>query len=120
MNGKEIKKIRKNLGLTQKQLAEYLGVHYLTVLNYEKGKTIPQSKGVILQTLAKKHNIKDFAGNCNVNGNQNINGTQIVSDQSQEIKMLKEKNELLQETIKDKNKIIDFLEKQNKSLKNKK
>ena len=49
MNGLEIKEKRIKLGLTQEELANLIGVSKNTVLNYEKGNTIPESKIKILK-----------------------------------------------------------------------
>lgn len=55
MNAKEIKKRRKELNLTQSELAKMIGVSPFTVLNYEKGKKIPDSKiGILNKVLFGK------------------------------------------------------------------
>ena len=51
MNGLQIREKRKKLGLTQLELAEQLGVSKNTVLNYEKGSVIPESKITILNKI---------------------------------------------------------------------
>jgi len=51
MNGKDILKKRKELNLTQMQLAEMLGLSYKTIQNYESGGTIPKSKYPILRSF---------------------------------------------------------------------
>ncbi len=51
MNNLDVKKIRKDLGLTQQDFADKLGVSRNTVLNYERGETIPQSKSIILNIM---------------------------------------------------------------------
>lgn len=51
MNAIEIKEKRKKLGLTQKQLAELLGVSYQTVNGYENGKEIPSTKIQLLENI---------------------------------------------------------------------
>lgn len=51
MSDLDVKEIRKNLRLTQQEFAEKLGVSRNTVLNYEKGETIPHSKSIILHTM---------------------------------------------------------------------
>lgn len=51
MNAIEIKEKRKKLGLTQKQLAELLGVSYQTVNGYENGKEIPATKIQLLENI---------------------------------------------------------------------
>jgi transcriptional regulator with XRE-family HTH domain len=51
MNAKEIKEKRKKLGITQKKLAELLGVSFQTVNGYENGKEIPTTKHQILDKI---------------------------------------------------------------------
>lgn len=51
MNALEIKKIRKELKLTQAEFAEKIGVSRDTVINYEKGGAIPTSKIKMLNNL---------------------------------------------------------------------
>ena len=51
MNGLEIKNYRIKKGYTQDALAKLLGVSKNTILNYEKGKTIPDSKNELLEKI---------------------------------------------------------------------
>ena len=51
MEGSDIKRRREELGLTQKELGDLIGASRETVINYEKGKTIPQSKSEILHKV---------------------------------------------------------------------
>lgn len=51
MNALEIKKIRKELKLTQAEFAEKIGVSRDTIINYEKGGAIPTSKIKMLNNL---------------------------------------------------------------------
>lgn len=51
MSNIDIKKIRKNLGLTQEEFAKRLYVSFRTIQNWEKGETIPVSKHAILSEL---------------------------------------------------------------------
>ncbi|AWH74845.1 hypothetical protein DCS32_11945 [Dokdonia sp. Dokd-P16] len=51
MTGEEIKLRRKELGLTQLELSKKIGVSVNTVVNYEKGKTIPDSKLSLLNSI---------------------------------------------------------------------
>ena len=48
MKSIELKKLRKEKGLTQEQLAKIIGVSTKTIVNYEKGTVIPNSKREIL------------------------------------------------------------------------
>lgn len=51
MNGEEIRIQRKKLGLTQKELAEKLGVSFQTLNGYENGKPIPDTKIELLNSI---------------------------------------------------------------------
>lgn len=51
MNELDVKKIRRVLGVSQKKLAEMVGVSEKTIQNWEYGNTIPKSKHVILRKL---------------------------------------------------------------------
>lgn len=55
MNYLEIKENRKRLGLTQQELADLLGVSKNTIVNYEKGMKIPDSKIPILNKVLNKN-----------------------------------------------------------------
>ena len=47
----DVKQLRKNLGLSQSELADILGVHYRTVQNWETGTPIPKTKYTMLCKL---------------------------------------------------------------------
>lgn len=51
MNDLDIIKIRRDLGKTQQEFAEFLGVDRRTVINYEQGKKIPASRIKLLEIL---------------------------------------------------------------------
>lgn len=51
MNKEEMRKKRKALGLTQKELAELAGVSFQTINGYENGKEIPSTKHQILDRI---------------------------------------------------------------------
>lgn len=81
MNDLDIKKIREELGVSQEQLAEMVGVHSRTIQNWESGSTIPKSKHAILRDLVVKP--QRYAGGgeqTNVHGN-NINGNNVTVNQ---------------------------------------
>lgn len=59
MNALEIKKKRKELGLTQADLAKSLGVSLRTVSNYEKGEVIPETKQGLLHTILSNNSTKE-------------------------------------------------------------
>ena len=54
VNALEIKLKRKELGLTQDQLAKLVGVSKRTIINYEKGEVIPDTKREIFHNFLKK------------------------------------------------------------------
>ena len=88
MNDIDIKKIRKELGLTQVELAKRLGVDTKTVQNWEYGSNIPKSKHAILRNLIKKPQMYAGGEQSNVNGN-NINGNNVtVNNQPDTIEKL--------------------------------
>ena len=61
MKGLEIKEKRKKLNLTQEELGKLMGVTKKTILNYESGEVVPQSKREILhQVLNSPTDIKDI------------------------------------------------------------
>lgn len=47
----EIREIRKRNNITQEELAKKLGVSRNTVVSYERGAVIPESKLVLLRTV---------------------------------------------------------------------
>lgn len=51
MNGLDIKDLRLKIGITQRELAEMVGVSEKTVQNWEYGKPIPTTKHQILRTI---------------------------------------------------------------------
>jgi transcriptional regulator with XRE-family HTH domain len=56
MKALDIKEKREKLGLTQEQLAKKVGVSKNTILNYEKGKVIPDSKRELLEQILNNEN----------------------------------------------------------------
>lgn len=57
INYLDIKKKRKKLGYTQQDLADLIGVSKNTIVNYEKGMKIPDSKIPILSKILYNENI---------------------------------------------------------------
>ncbi len=52
MNSKNIKELRKKIKMTQEELGRAIGVSKRTIINYEKGEVIPQTKNEILHNIA--------------------------------------------------------------------
>ena len=59
MTGKEIKELRKKLGLTQEEFAKLLGVGYTTVNRWENGKSEPRGQALI--TIKKFKELVEYA-----------------------------------------------------------
>jgi len=55
MNTLDIKEIRRKLQLTQEELGNLIGVSRNTIINYEKGGKIPDSKSTILNNLLNEN-----------------------------------------------------------------
>ncbi|SFO05593.1 Helix-turn-helix [Paenimyroides ummariense] len=55
MNTLDVKEIRKKLQLTQEELGNLIGVSRNTIINYEKGGKIPDSKSTILNNLLNEN-----------------------------------------------------------------
>jgi len=51
MDGSDIKEYRKKMKLTQEELAKKLGITKRTIINYEKGEIIPESKVKLFQHI---------------------------------------------------------------------
>lgn len=51
MNNLDVRELREKLGLKQQEFADLIGVSRNTVINYEKGMPIPDSKSTILRRL---------------------------------------------------------------------
>lgn len=78
MNDLNVAELRKILGLSQKALAERLGVHPRTIQNWEAGGEIPQSKRALLCSLIPSQHIV-FGGQHVENGDA-VNGDKIVEE----------------------------------------
>jgi transcriptional regulator with XRE-family HTH domain len=72
VNGNDVKKLRAALGISQKELAEKLGVSTRTVANYEAGGVIPANKQLMIDSILKN------ARNVTITGDGNIANTGIV------------------------------------------
>jgi len=59
MNAQELKKMRKEAGLTQQELANLIGVSLKTIQNYENGEVIPETKHEILHRVLSKAIVKE-------------------------------------------------------------
>lgn len=55
IKGIDIKMLREKLNQTQEEFGNLIGVSGRTIINYEKGNKIPESKTEILHNLWNKH-----------------------------------------------------------------
>ena len=103
MNDINVKIIRKKLNLTQEKFAKLIGVSKNTVLNYEKGRKIPDSKITILHNL-----IDQYEENTMVNEQITNYGipTELTLDPVED---LRNQIYLLKDKLKDKEEIITLL-----------
>lgn len=115
MNSIDIINIRQNLGLSQAKFAELIGVDRRTVINYEQGKKIPESKIKLLDLLLKNENsssnaqpIYDSKGHNNSSSDENLN---------REILDLKDHIKTLKNFIEEKTTVAEFYKAENKRLK---
>jgi transcriptional regulator with XRE-family HTH domain len=106
MNEKKIKELRKKLNISQKKLAEMLGVHLRTVQNWENGSKIPQSKEMLIRNIACYENAlkeqnQSIIGDNNTQTGANSNVSTRQHDESFEVARLRvlieEKDKLLAE-----------------------
>lgn len=72
MNAKDLINNRKKSKLTQKQLAEKLGVDRRTIINYEKGELIPESKVKLLHFIFDSINTRSRREDSSINITQGI------------------------------------------------
>lgn len=63
MNALEFKEIRKSLGFTQEKMANALGVDRRTIINYEQGSVIPESKVKLIHLLTGQSEKVEFVEN---------------------------------------------------------
>lgn len=119
MNDLDIIKIRKDLGKTQLEFAEFLGVDRRTVINYEQGKKIPSSKIKLLGILLS--NVKGFPIEVKNATNQRVSDASLESIESLkgEILDLKDHIKTLKDFLEEKNKLAEMYMNENKMLKEK-
>lgn len=116
MNEIDILKIRKDLNLSQQDFADVLGVDRRTIINYEQGRSIPESKKKMLQMiLDNKININSSVDKAEEEQKQKE--TQILIQQLEsENKKLMAQNEKLTEALVEKKIVIDYYKNENEKL----
>ena len=100
MNALEIKRKRRELGLTQEDLSKKLGVSLKTISNYENGEVIPDTKQALLLEILSNNTVNDPAETYVKKANINF---------EEKRKLITEEIKQLEEVIKHKLEIIDLL-----------
>lgn len=83
MSDFDIKKIRKELGLSQEDFAKKLGVTTRTIQNWESGGKIPNSKHEIIHDL-QIHKIELYGDQTNINGNNYTSNAETLLEKALE------------------------------------
>lgn len=121
MNKLEILKIRKDMGLTQIEFADLIGVDRRTIIHYEQGRTIPTSKIKLLELLASN-------GLINLSKEKRdllpVKEKATILSESPEsvierIKSLNDYIDTLKDFLNEKTKVADLYENENKMLREK-
>lgn len=112
INSNDVKKLRAMLGITQKELAEKLGVSIKTIANYEGNGVIPINKQLMIDNMLKNaHNVTitgdgnianagDIKGNITMEGSQEVNRLKArIKELENEVKELKNDKAILQEFV---------------------
>jgi transcriptional regulator with XRE-family HTH domain len=116
MNKIDIFKIREELGLTQQKFADLIGVDRRTVINYEQGSKIPESKTKLLEMLlAEKRKPK----NNIIQERIEINNTPTIDNLNREVLDLKDHIRTLKEFLEEKSKLSEMYKNENLSLREK-
>lgn len=101
-----IRKLRKERGLTQTELGEKLGFRHSTIAGYESGRTVPT--GDVLEKIAKALGVgiaELYDGNSDPGNTPNI--TTIIKDKQME--MLIQQQELLAAQHKTIDKLVEII-----------
>jgi predicted transcriptional regulator len=112
----DVKNLRLSLGLTQKELADKIGVSVNTIQNYESGRVIPKSKKKLLSEMSNQsrrniHNTGTISGSV-ISGDGNAVSCENTEILKAEISRLLDENRELSKALMDaKDKIIKLLEK---------
>jgi len=96
--------------MTQQEFGELIGVDRRTVMNYEKGKKIPDSKVKILELL-------DTSGALPKKASSKETSSAESEDLRREISDLKDHIKTLKQLIEEKDKLAEMYKKENEILK---
>jgi transcriptional regulator with XRE-family HTH domain len=116
MNKIDIFKIRQDLGLTQQKFADLLGVDRRTIINYEQGSKIPESKTKLLELLLADR--KKPKTNV-VEQPISIDNTFNIDNLNREVLDLKDHIRTLKEFLEEKSKLSEMYKNENLSLRDK-
>lgn len=119
MRDLDIIKIRRDLGKTQQEFAEFLGVDRRTVINYEQGKKIPASRIKLLEMLLS--NNEEYIHDIKNNRISRKTETVVETNESlhREILDLKDHIKTFKDLIEVKSKLAEMYMNENKLLKEK-
>ena len=112
MNGLDVKKIREEFNLTQQGFANYIGVDRRTVVNWEQGRVIPESKVKLLEFLieGKRNGLESGLQKTEVKVVPSV-------DMTREILELKDHIATLKNFLDEKSTITEFYKIENLKLK---
>ena len=100
INENDVKKLRAALDISQKELAEKIGVSTRTVANYEAGGVIPANKQLMIDSMLKNAHNVTITGDGNIANTGLIEGVANVGS-NQEIRQLKARIKELENEVKE-------------------
>lgn len=118
MNNIDITKIRKDLNMSQQAFAELLGVDRRTIINYEQGRSIPESKKKMLQMIVNNEiQLSESAESTSESQKENEKKLlQEIEALRAENKKLIARNEKLLEALVEKKIVVDYYKKENEKF----
>ena len=102
--GFRLKAVRKHFGLTQKLFASKLKITKLTIINYEKGSSVPDSKLLYLIHKTFKINLHWL-----LTGEGEMYSTGTDQDMAEELVKLRSENNKLKKVIENQDSLIKIL-----------
>jgi len=114
MSKLDINKVREELGLNHRELAEQLGVDRRTIINYEQGRLIPESKVRLIELLLLAKRNESISLPLNFTENDCKEKTENLN---REIVELKDHIKTLKEFIEDKTTMVVHYKSENILLK---
>ena len=96
INEANVKELRAILGISQKDLAEKLGVSIRTIANYEAGGVIPMNKQLMIEGMLSNLRNVNITGDSNIT-NTGVTGGDVIIGANQEMKALRKRVKELEE-----------------------